>query len=180
MVSVISRVSRSTELRVPDVSFDDEATTFLNQTVHWPQPLRVIANKINDGSDDEYREKAYEVRIDNHLPDREQALFLEVVVPDASEFTSKVRVSFTQVGPYPVLRAEGPAVPNTLAAVLLKLSHMMPLAPHAYFEWSERPPAQNMLRFLLAGEGDVPPLTHEILRRAVPDERQRPQIHVGG
>jgi hypothetical protein len=37
-----------------------------------------------------------------------------------------------------------------------------------------------MLRFLLAGEGDIPPITHEILRRAVPDARRRPQIHAGG
>lgn len=45
---------------------------------------------------------------------------------------------------------------NTLAAVLIKLSHTLPISPHAYFEWSERAPAQNMLRFLLAGEGDIP------------------------
>lgn len=180
VVSVISRISRSTELRVPDVSFDDSAAAFLQEATRWPQPLRIIANKLDDGSDDEYREKALEVRVDNHLPARERAVFLEVVVPDASEFTGRVRVTFTRVGAYPVLRAEGPSVPNTLAAVLLKLSHMLPEPPHAYFEWSERPPAQNMLRFLLAGEGDIPPLTHEILRRSVTDERQRPQIHVGG
>ncbi|WP_369812576.1 amino acid transporter [Kineosporia sp. A_224] len=178
--SVVSRISRSTELRVPDVAFDAAAEAFLEGAARWPQPLRIIANKLDDGDDAEYREKALEVRVDNHLPDGEQALFLEVVVPDASEFTSTVHVTFTQIGAHPVLRAEGPSVPNALAAVLLKLSHTMPEAPHAYFEWSERAPAQNMLRFLLAGEGDIPPLTHEILRRSVPDARQRPQIHVGG
>jgi hypothetical protein len=49
-----------------------------------------------------------------------------------------------------------------------------------YFDWSERAPGQNVLRFLLAGEGDIPPLTHEILRKAEPDEARRPQVHVGG
>ncbi len=179
-VSVISRISRSTELRVPQVTFDADAREFLARAGHWPQPLRLIANKLDDGTNEEYREKAMEVRADNHLPDRELAIFLEVVVPDASEFSGTVPVTFSQVGPYPVLRAEGPSVPNTLAAVLLKLSHEMPQPPHAYFEWSERAPGQNMLRFLLAGDGDIPPLTHEILRRAVPDPRRRPQIHVGG
>ena len=33
---------------------------------------------------------------------------------------------------------------------------------------------------ILAGEGDVPPLTHEILRRAEPDATRRPILHVGG
>ena len=39
---------------------------------------------------------------------------------------------------------------------------------------------ENALRFLFAGEGDVPPLTHEILRRAEPDAAKRPVVHVGG
>jgi hypothetical protein len=79
-----------------------------------------------------------------------------------------------------VLRATGPSVPNVLAAVLLDVRDRSAKPPHAYFEWSERAPGQNVLRFLLAGEGDVPPLTHEILRRAEPDSSRRPQIHVGG
>ena len=36
------------------------------------------------------------------------------------------------------------------------------------------------LNFLVEGEGDVPPLTHEILRRAEPDRDRRPIVHVGG
>ena len=51
---------------------------------------------------------------------------------------------------------------------------------HVDFEWSEKGPGENALRFLFAGEGDVPPLTHEILRRAVPDPAKRPVVHVGG
>ena len=52
--------------------------------------------------------------------------------------------------------------------------------PHVYFEWSEKAPGVNALRFLLAGEGDIPTLTHEILRRAVADPARRPVVHVGG
>ena len=40
-----------------------------------------------------------------------------------------------------------------------------PQPPHAYFA----SPSANVRRFLLAGEGDVPPLTYEVLRRAEPD-----------
>lgn len=142
--------------------------------------MRIIANKLDDGSAEEYRSKAREIRVENDLPALNEAVFIEVVVPDASEFVANVTVDFVEVGPYPVLRAQGPSIANTLAAVLIKIGRQMPEPPHAYFEWSERAPGQNMLRFLLAGEGDVPPLTHEILRRAVPDRTKRPQIHVGG
>jgi len=79
-----------------------------------------------------------------------------------------------------VLRATGPSVPNVLAAVLLAVSEQDDMPSHIYFEWSERGPGQNALRFLFAGEGDIPPLTHEILRRAVPDSDERPVVHVGG
>lgn len=181
VVSAVSRATRSTELRINSVVFDEAATRFLKDAAQtWRQPLRVIANKLDDGDDDEYREKSLEVRADNHLPAQERAVFLEVVVNDASEFTGPVQVSYVKVGPYPVLRAEGPAIPNVLAAVLIKIGQLMPEPPHGYFEWSERAPGENVLRFLLAGEGDIPPVTHEILRRAIPDPAQRPQVHVGG
>ena len=101
-------------------------------------------------------------------------------ITDASDFTSPVAVTAAKVGRHQILRAQGTSVPNVLAAVLLAIRDVMPTPPHAYFEWSERPPAANVLRFLLAGEGDVPPLTHEILRRAEPDPRRRPMLHVGG
>ena len=77
---------------------------------------------------------------------------------------------------------DGTSVPNVLAAVLLSVRDQMSEPPHVYFEWSESGPAQNALRFLFGGEGDVPPLTHEVLRRAEPepDPDQRPMTHAGG
>lgn len=182
VVSLASRVSRSTELRVPRVHFDDDALALL-ATADPQEPLRFIANKLDAGDDDEYREKSYDVRLDNHLLHTEDVVFLEVQVPDASEFSAVVTVGGTRVGPHRILRATGPSVPNVLAAVLLAVRNLPSTAtapPHVYFEWSERPPAQNVLRFLLAGEGDIPPLTHEILRRAEDDPARRPQVHVGG
>ncbi len=180
VVSIGSRISRSTELRVQRVVFDDTATAMLDAVVSQGHPVRFIANRLNDGDDLEYRQKALEVRLDNHLNDGEVALFLEVAVDDASDFTTRVPVQGVRVGPYAILRATGSSVPNTLAAVLLHVRDLTGYPPHVYFEWSEKGPAQNALRFLLAGEGDVPPLTHEILRVAERDARRRPMVHVGG
>ena len=98
-------------------------------------------------------------------------------------------VTAVTAGPHVVLRATGPSLPNVLAAVLLSVRDQMPEPPHVYFEWSESGPAQNALRFLFGGEGDVPPLTHEVPRRAEPepepepdldpDPDQRPRTHAG-
>jgi hypothetical protein len=116
----------------------------------------------------------------NHLTARQGAIFLEVEISDASDFATTVQVTSAVVGAFHILRATGPSVPNVLAAVLLDVRDRMAKPPHVYFEWSEKAPGQNVLRFLLAGEGDIPPLTHEIIRRAEPDAALRPQVHVGG
>ncbi len=180
VVSISSRVSRSTELRVPRVVFDESATALLAGASHEGEPLRFIANRLDDGDDLEYREKSYDVRLDNHLLHTDDVVFLEVDITDASDFMAAVPVTAVTVGPDRILRATGTSVPNVLAAVLLAVRNRHTDPPHVYFEWSEQPPAQNALRFILAGEGDIPPLTHEVLRRAEPDAARRPQVHVGG
>jgi hypothetical protein len=180
VISLVSRITRSTELRVQRVEFDAAAEAVLEQAVSDPQPIRFIANKLDAGDTEEYHEKSLEVRADNHLRRGDSAYFLEVEITDASDFATNVHVTAVQVGHHQVLRATGPSVPNVLAAVLLSIRDRTSEPPHVYFEWSEKGPAQNALRFLFAGEGDVPPLTHEILRRAEPDPVRRPVVHAGG
>jgi hypothetical protein len=180
VISLVSRIARSTELRVQKVTFDEAARELLDEVLVVDAPVRFIANKIQAGDHDEYHEKSLDVRVDNHLDTSETAVFLEVEVNDASDFSTQVEVTAARVGHHRVLRATGPSVPNVLAAVLLAVSERDDLPPHVYFEWSEKGPGQNALRFLFAGEGDIPPLTHEILRRAEPDPARRPVVHVGG
>jgi hypothetical protein len=179
VISVWSRITRSTELRVQRVTYDEEALAMLEKAARGLQPVRFIANKRQAGDEDEYRNKLNTIRSQNHLSDP-GAVFLEVEVSDASDFETSVAVTTTSVDEHRILRATGPSVPNVLAAILLDVRDRMPAPPHAYFEWSQKGPGENALRFLLAGEGDIPPLTHEVLRLAEPDEDRRPQIHVAG
>ena len=37
-----------------------------------------------------------------------------------------------------------------------------------------------LIRFILFGECDTAPVTHEVLREADPDPEKKPAIHVGG
>jgi hypothetical protein len=85
-----------------------------------------------------------------------------------------------KVGDYCILRAEGAAVPNTIAAVLLYIRDQTGKIPHAYFGWVEGNPIQYLLRFILFGEGDIAVVTREVVRKAEKNPDRRPGIHVGG
>ncbi|GAA1396762.1 amino acid transporter [Luteococcus peritonei] len=180
VVSVWSRATRSTELRVPLVRFDAGAEQMLTEAIATQQPVRFIAHKGQRYDEAEYNYKALEVRLDNHIPNEAGALFLEAHTTDASDFEAPVDVTSAVIGRHRVLRASGTAVPNVLAAVLLEVNRRTSEPPHCYFEWSEKSPVDNMMRFFVSGQGDTPPMVHEILRKAEPEPRWRPQLHVGG
>lgn len=174
--SFYSRLYRSTELRVESIEFDELAHQFMN---HNPgRPIRLIANRRDVGDLEEYRQKEQEQREFNHIPPEDDILFLEVKVGDASEFGHGIVVRGIEVGPYRVLRTECPAVSNAIAAILLHIRDVTGTVPHAYFGWKEGSPALFLLGYLAFGEGDIAPLTREVLRRAEKDPYNRPRIHV--
>jgi hypothetical protein len=74
---------------------------------------------------------------------------------------------------------ESAVAPNTIAAVLMELRDRTGQVPHASFNWTEGHPVNHLLRFLVFGNGEVAPLTREVLRRAEPDPALRPHVHVG-
>ena len=176
--SLVSRVWRSTELRVERIEIDETAHRFITEQSRGA--IRLIANRLNAGDVEEYSLKEQEVREDNHIPPTDPILFLEVQVADASEFANVIRVKGVKVGDYCILRAEGAAVPNTIAAVLLYIRDQTGKIPHAYFGWVEGNPIQYLLRFILFGEGDIAVVTREVVRKAEKNPDRRPGIHVGG
>jgi len=176
--SLVSRVWRSTELRAEGVEFDPFAEELIARATR-SGALRIIANNPDGRSRREYLLKEHEEREASHIPRQDPVLFLEVAVGDASEFAQTLKVKGYRINNYAVLRARGASVPNSIAAVLMALRDKTGIQPHIYFGWSEGNPLKYLTRFILFGEGDVAPVTHEILRRAEPDPRKRPRIHVG-
>jgi hypothetical protein len=176
--SLTSRALRSTELRAGEVVLDPIAEKLVVEAAH-SGTLRIIANHPDDRSRREYLLKEREEREASHIPPGDPVLFLEVTINDASEFEHPLHVHGHQIGKYAVLRTEGPSVPNAIAAILLALRDRTGKQPHIYFGWVEGNPVKYLARFILFGEGDVAPVTREILRRAEPDRKRRPAIHVG-
>jgi len=178
VVSLVSRVMRSTELRATEVVFAPNAVEFLEQA-SVAGPVRLIANHPDQRNSREYLLKEREEREASHIPFGDPVLFLEVTVRDASEFAGDIRVDGEEIHGFRVLKVEATSVPNAIAAVLLAVRDRTGRRPHAYFGWTEGNPLKYLARFVLFGEGDIAPVTREILRKAEPDPKRRPAIHVG-
>ncbi|MBM7460689.1 hypothetical protein JOE26_003364 [Rhodococcus coprophilus] len=178
IVSLLSRISRSYELRATSVEFDETALGFLSEAAATGA-IAVVAHDVDRLTVDEYRVKEARQRADSHIPDSQAIVFLEVSVTNSSDFSTDLVVHGRQCENFRILRVDSPAIPNTIAAVLLRMRDLTGVIPDVYFEWTEGGPLMNQLRFLFFGEGQVASVTREVLRRAVPDRAGRPRVHVG-
>jgi hypothetical protein len=178
LVSLLSRLARAFELRVTHVTFDDLAERFVRDIAS--RKVRFIANEPDNRDITEYRAKIDQIRHDNDIPAQEDFVFVEVTVLDPSEFEGDLNVRGEVLhGRYRVLALVGSSIPNALAALLLNIRDSTGRVPHIYFEWTEGNPFANFLRFFLFGQGEVAPVTREVLREAEPDPSRRPHVHVG-
>jgi hypothetical protein len=176
--SLVSRASRSLELRVEQVEFDAMAKRILDKAVRSGE-IRIIANEPDARDEEEYREKEMEAREDHNIPHNSALIFLEVTISDASDFETTLRVRGEKRYGYRILRVKSPSIPNAIAAVLLAIRDQTGKIPHIYFAWTEGNPFKFVIRYLIFGDGDIGPVTREVLRRAEPDPERRPMVHLG-
>jgi hypothetical protein len=176
--SLLSRILRATELRVTEVRLDPVARRFIDEAAAREE-IHIIANEPNERDEAEYREKEDEQRQHNHIPPGVPPLFLEVTVRDPSDFESALDVTGEERHGYRILKVDSPTIANAIAALLLYIRDTTGTLPHTYFNWTEGNPVTYLLRYLFLGEGEIAPVTREVLRQAEPDPRRRPLIHVG-
>jgi hypothetical protein len=178
LISFVSRLRRSFEVRATEVVFDDEAELFLRDCAR--RTIRLVANEPDARDRAEYDEKLRQIRTDHDLAEDTDVVFVEVTVTDPSDFATRLDVhGHVMHGKHRVLTLESSSVPNALAALLLAVRDVTGATPHVYFEWTEGDPVPNFARFLLFGAGEVAPVTREVLRRAEPNRSRRPHVHVG-
>jgi hypothetical protein len=174
--SLVSRAMRSTELRITGVDLDHNARILLEENGN--RTVRLIARKRRPETEESLDQADREVRFAHNIGEDERLYFFEVERGDASDFEDRITVCGERVGRHVLFCVSSPAVANAVAAVLIQMEQRTGQVPHAYVEWTEGNPVGNLFRFLFLGEGDVAPLTHEVLRRAIPDPKHRPVIHV--
>ncbi|MCX5336751.1 amino acid transporter [Streptomyces sp. NBC_00140] len=178
LVSLLSRLARAFELRVTSVTLDPMAERFVRDIAS--RKIRFIANEPDQRDKAEYRDKIEQIRADNDMPEQEDFVFVEVTVLDPSEFEAGLTVRGEVLhNRYRILTLESSSIPNALAALLLHVRDTTGCTPHIYFEWTEGNPFTNFLRFFLFGQGEVAPVTREVLREAEPDRARRPRVHTG-
>lgn len=176
LISLISRMWRMLEIRVDSVHFDEAAQAMIAEVAKC-SVIRLIPNRPEERNEEEYARQAREAREDHQIPDEECILFLEIYITDPSDFAGVLQVEGHQVGDFQVLRAKGTAVPNSIAALMLKMQEVTGQRTHAYLNWTEGNPVVYLFRYLIFGHGETAPITREILRRQVPDKRMRPVVH---
>ena len=176
VVSLVSRVTRATELRASRVEFDEKAQAFLQDTVAFDGAINIIAHKVRPGLKSKFAAKEREQRL--FVAQGADVMFLEVELIDPSDFEAVLVVRGVEVGGRRVLRTQSPAVPNAIAAVLLAMRDGSGVVPSAFFQWSEGNPIAHLMRYLILGKGDTAPVTREIIREAEPNPKRRPTIHV--
>ncbi|MFW6868763.1 amino acid transporter [Nocardioides sp. CPCC 206347] len=177
-VSLLSRLTRSLELRTTEIEYDAKADAFIRDCAR--RTLRLVAHDPEHRDAGAYRAKVRQI-VDSHdLQNGGDLVFVEVVVEDYSDFESRIAVEGSVVhGEFRVLRVHAATIPNALAALLLDLRDRSGVRPHMYFEWTEGSPIAQLGRFLLFGTGEVAPLTREVVRRAEKDPKRRPHVHAG-
>jgi hypothetical protein len=179
VVSIVSRVQRSFQLRATSVLLDAQAQQFLAADADYFGAVYIVSHEpAASDTEDDYRCKLRDERRDSGIPARAAVIFLEVHPGDSSNFEEDLVVRGMVKHGYRVLEVSSGNVPNTVAAVLLAIRDLTGIVPGIYFEWTEGKPISNMMKFLVTGTGEVAPVTREVLRRAESNRAHRPDVHV--
>lgn len=176
IVSITSRIVRSAELRFVEFEFADNESQFLWQSL---QHLEVPVLAPHRPGGRSLAEKERELRDWHHIPDDVPVVFVEVNLGDPSDFYQSPRIKIhSEKGIFIIKVDRCTATAPALAAITIALSHPgNPIELH--FGWSDESPMRTNLGFLLFGEGNIPWLVRDLIRRIEPDEKMRPRIIIG-
>jgi hypothetical protein len=178
VISILSRVRRSFQLRATSVVLDEAAREFVQADADATGSIQLVAHEPDVQTEQEYRDKSRDERHYSHIPNKVPIIFLEVMKSDSSDFEEELIVRGVMKHGYRALEVTSGNVPGTAAAVLLAIRDDTGVIPEIYFEWTEGNPLQNMFKFLITGRGEIAPVTREVLRESEPNAKRRPAVHV--
>jgi hypothetical protein len=174
VTSIVSRVLRATELRFGRVVLDRNANRMITAAVRNGS-IRLITHDPLRGSEPEsYEKEVAEARLRHELADDATFLLLEVHADDPSVFADELLVTGAAADPYKLLRCDGPAIANAIAALAIAIRGQYACTVHLYMRWT---PIDSLLdavgegvEFLLWGGGDMARLVELEIRREAGDD----------
>jgi hypothetical protein len=174
--SSVSRWIRSTELRFRGFAFADDATRRRWEAIRELDFQVLVPHRPGQFP---LAEKNRDVRLKHRLPDEAYLVFIEVYLGDPSDFHHQPLMRIEHDGQLEVIRVSGAvSVSHVIAAIGLEFCRVGS-PPEILFGWSHETPLAANLNFLLWGEGNVPWMVQELVRRAQPNSARQPRIVVG-
>jgi hypothetical protein len=177
VTSFWSRWARSRELRFAGFKLPDTGTQLMWDTIRLLELTVLVPHRPGRRS---LASKESQIRREHRIPRDLMIVFVEVELADASDFVNEpVMRIMEEEGRY-VMKITGAAsISHTLAAVALEMAKVG-RPPEIHFGWTDESPVSGTLGFLLFGEGNVPWMVRDLIRRAEPDEAKRPLIIIAG
>ena len=178
VLSFSSRMWRTTELRFDGFDFEDEYTrnflypTFLSSGFQVLVPHRPGRRGIGV--------KENSIRKEHRIDDQTQIAFIEVQTGDPSDFKVKPVIGImVEEGRSIIKISRCPSIPHVIAGLALEMSKDGRNPPEIHFGWSDESPLTANLKFVFFGEGNVPWLVRELIRRNESDETRQPRVVIG-
>ncbi|HEY2840690.1 MAG TPA: hypothetical protein VGJ26_16155 [Pirellulales bacterium] len=175
--SFVSRWIRSTELRFEGFDFADEPSHLRWQELTHSGAKVLAPHRPGLTS---LAEKGRALQREFRLGDATPVIFIEVTLGDPSNFYQKPLMRIEREEQLEVIRvSKCVSVSHVLAAICLELCRDGGDPPEIIFGWSQEPPLAANLNFLLLGEGNIPWMVKELVRRALPNSNRQPRVIVG-
>jgi hypothetical protein len=175
--SIVSRWIRSTELRFQGFDFADEPTRTRWQALCRSGPKFLVPHRpglLSLAKRNEHLQRDY--LLDPATP----VIFVEAFVGDPSNFYQRPLMRIETDGDLEVIRVSRcVSISHVLAAICLELCRDGGAPPQIVFGWSNESPLAANLNFLLLGEGNIPWMVKELVRKAMPDPARQPRVVIG-
>ncbi len=177
ITSLISRLARSRELRFSGFQIPDPESLLLWDAIRHMELSILVPHRPGRRS---LEEKEMAIRRDHRLPPDIFVIFVEVELDDASEFNQMPTLQVRQEqGRFVMKISNAASIAHTLAAVALEMAKVGK-PPEIHFGWTDESPLSGTLGFVLFGEGNVPWMVRELIRKAEPTLEKRPLIIIAG
>lgn len=169
-IAGFSRYRRAFEIRFDGFRFGDKADEMLwldmvESGIPFLVPHRPSGRLLSD--------KVKEIRINHRIPESTQIVFIEVERGDTSEFLNRPELRIRQEQDFLIICVtDATSISHTIAVIATELCRNYPSRTEVLFGWSEGRPLDLAIGFVLFGEGNVPTMVRELVRR-MGDHRPR-------